>query len=95
MLIASRRALALTLLVTCIAAAPAARAASIGYVETLNGAIPSAVDYNSAGGANSLPGLGNGLHSNVQVNAVDTLGQGHYCTNSKGSMCRPASSTCL
>jgi hypothetical protein len=89
---ASHRASAVAVLLTVIAAAPAARAASIGYVETLNGAISSAVDYNSARGTNSLassgntyevtlPGLGNGRHSNVQVNAVNTLGQGQYCTS--------------
>ena len=80
-------------MVAGLAAATTARAQSIGYVETLGGNISSAVDYNSAGGSNSLavigtglfqvtlPGLGNGIDSNVQVNAVETNGQGHYCTS--------------
>jgi hypothetical protein len=29
----------------------------------------------------TFPGLGNSLHSNVQVNAVDNNGNGHYCTS--------------
>ncbi len=74
-------------------AATAAQAQSIGYVETFGGSISSAVTYNSAGGANSLsvlgtgvyqvtlPGLGDSTHSNVQVNAVNTNGHGHYCTS--------------
>ena len=68
-------------------------AQSIGYVETLGGSLSSAVDYNSAGGANSvsitgtglfqvtLGALGSGLNSDVQVNAVNTDGRGHYCTS--------------
>jgi hypothetical protein len=71
----------------------AAHAQSIGYVGTLGGSISPAVSYNSAGGTNSLAvigtrvyqvtlgGLGNSLHSNVQVNAVNTNGHGHYCTS--------------
>jgi hypothetical protein len=92
MLIGSHRASALALLVTGIAAATAAQAQSIGYVETLGGAISSAVSFNSAGETNTLapsgntyvvtlPGLGNSLHSNVQVNAANTNGRGHYCTS--------------
>src|SRR6516162_4977758 len=92
MLIGSHRASALALLVTGIAAAPAAQAQSIGYVETLGGAISPAVSFNSAGGTNTLapsgntyvvtlPSLGNSLHSNVQVNAANTNGSGHYCTS--------------
>jgi hypothetical protein len=92
MRIGSHRASALALLVTGIAAAPAAQAQSIGYVETLGGAISPAVSFNSAGGTNTLapsgntyvvtlPSLGNSLHSNVQVNAANTNGSGHYCTS--------------
>ena len=90
--VASHRASTLALLVAGITAAIVAQAASIGYVETLGGAISAAVSYNSARGTNSLassgntyevtlPGLGNGLHSNVQVNAVNNDGRGHYCTS--------------
>jgi hypothetical protein len=91
-LIASYRAFSLAILVTGIAGASAAQAASIGYVELFDGNIGAAGSYNSAGGTNSLatsgntmevtlPGLGNSLHSNVQVNAVNNRGVGHYCTS--------------
>jgi hypothetical protein len=67
-----------------------AQAQSIGFIGTLGGSISSVETYNSAGGNNSLvfvgntvavtlPGLGNGLNSNVQVNATNTNGRGHYC----------------
>lgn len=93
MFVTSFRASAFVLATGLTAAASAAQAQSIGYVETLGGSISSAVSYNSAGGANSLAvlgtgvfqvtlgGLGNSLNSNVQVNAVNTNGQGHYCTS--------------
>ncbi len=80
-------------LASLLAAASAAQAQSIGYVGTLGGAISPAVNFNSAGGSNSLAvigtgvfqvtlgGLGNSLNSNVQVNADNTNGQGHYCTS--------------
>jgi hypothetical protein len=79
--------------VLSVAATTAAHAQSIGYVGTLGGELSSAESYNSAGEANSvaiigtgifevtLAGLGNGLDSDVQVNAVNTDGTGHYCTS--------------
>jgi len=79
--------------IAILAAAAAANADSIGYVQTLGGTASSAASFNSAGGTNSvaivqpgffrvtLPGLGNGKHANVQVNAVNTDGKGHYCTS--------------
>ena len=75
-----------------MASATTAGAASIGYVGTVDGNLSPAQSYNSSGGANTvattgvgsfvvtLPGLGNGTHSNVQVNAVNDDGQAHYCT---------------
>jgi hypothetical protein len=88
------RAVALALVVAGLAGAARAQSSgpAIGYVETLGGAITSAITFNSAGGTNSLaalgtgvyqvtlPGLGNGVNSNVQVNAINTDGRGHYCT---------------
>lgn len=74
------------------AAAGVVHAQSIGYVGTLGGELSSAESYNSAGGTNSvsiagtglfevtLGGLGNSLDSDIQVNAVNTDGTGHYCT---------------
>ena len=74
-------------------AATVVHAQSIGYVGTLGGELSTAVSYNSAGGSNSvsiartgvfqvtLSGLGNSLNSNIQVNAVNTDGTGHYCTS--------------
>jgi hypothetical protein len=91
MLAASHRAWALALFVAGIAAAPAGQAQSIGLVEAIGGNILPDQNYNSARGLNSLASsgktwevtfadLGNGLNSNVQVNAVDN-GNGHYCTS--------------
>lgn len=68
-----------------------ADAQSIGYVSTFDGNVSPVESYNSAGGTNSLafigttmqvtlPGLGNGLNSNVQVGAVNSKGRAHYCT---------------
>ena len=92
MLAASHRPLALALFVAGIAAAPAGQAQSIGFVEAIGGEILPDQNYNSARGFNSLArsgntwevtfaGLGDGLRSNVQVNAVDKNGTGHYCTS--------------
>jgi hypothetical protein len=75
------------------AAATTAHAQSIGYVGSLGGELSSAQSFNSVGETNSisivgtgvfqvtLPGLGNSLNSNVQVNAVNNDGTGHYCTS--------------
>lgn len=68
-----------------------AHADPLGFVGTIGGQISSVESFNSAGGTNSitfvgntmqvtLPGLGNGLNSNVQVSALNTNGSGHYCT---------------
>ena len=63
----------------------------MGFVDTNGGQIISVDSFNSAGQTNvvalvgntaqvTLPGLGNGLNSNVQVSAANTNGHGHYCT---------------
>lgn len=72
-------------------AASAAHADPLGFVTTLGGNISNSGSYNSAGETNSLvfidntfqitlPGLGNGVNSDVQVSAENTNGSGHYCT---------------
>jgi len=81
----------------CVAAASHARAigAAVGFVQTYAGAVRPLSNFNSAGGSNTvtalgagayqvtLPGLGNGLDSNVQANAVDSNSppQPHLCTS--------------
>jgi hypothetical protein len=68
-------------------------AQSVGFLATLGGQVSSVASFNSAGGTNTVailgtglflvtfPGLGNGLTSNVQVNAFETNGTPHICTS--------------
>lgn len=68
-------------------------AQSVGFLATLGGSVSTVASFNSAGGTNTVtilgtglfqvtfPGLGNGLNSNVQVNAYNTNGHPHICTS--------------
>lgn len=85
----------LALVAACagLAAPTLAQATAVGFVATFGGSISSVSSLNSGGGSNSvtvlgtgqyqvvLPGLGNGLNSNVQVNAYNTDGRPHICTS--------------
>jgi len=76
-----------------IHAANAQPGQTVGFLSTFGGAVSSVTSFNSAGGTNTvtilgtglfevtLPGLGNGLSSNVQVNAYNTNGSPHICTS--------------
>jgi hypothetical protein len=66
---------------------------TVGFLSTLGGSVSPVSSFNSAGGTNTVtilgtglfkvtfPGLGNGLNSNVQVNAYNTNGHPHICTS--------------
>ncbi len=86
-------ALALAAAASALASPALAGFPDIGFVGTLGGTLTPVESFNSTGGANSvaivgtglfqvtLPGLGNGLDSNVQVNASNTNGTPHICTS--------------
>jgi len=81
------------LVAASIHAAYAQPGQTVGYLSTLGGSVSPVSSFNSAGGTNTVtilgtglfevvfPGLGNGLNSNVQVNAYETNGHPHICTS--------------
>lgn len=88
-----RASLVLSSLLCSVGLAMPAQGAVVAYVSTFDGELGNPVSYNSTGGTNTisnpnpgefivtLGGAGNGLNSNVQVNAVFDQGVPDYCTN--------------
>ena len=88
-----RLAAILSILAAATIHAAGATGVSVGFLSTFGGSVSSVSSFNSAGGANTVailgtgifqvefPGLGNGLNSNVQVNAYETNGTPHICTS--------------
>jgi hypothetical protein len=92
----NRRTIAALFAVLAAASIHAANAQprqEVGFLSTLGGEVSPITSFNSAGGTNTatiigtgrfeviFPGLGNGLNSNVQVNAYVTDGSPHICTS--------------
>ena len=91
-----RRSFAAIVSILAAASIPAANAQpaqTVAFLGTLGGSISPVLNFNSVGSANTvtivgtglfevtLGGMGNGLNSNVQVNAFSTNGTPHICTS--------------